>query len=149
MRRICRHRKESMTLHFNHIQHLETTSLLDNHHVSNSRCRNPGSLKRWSKYRKLIAGIGLGLARHILRQDPQLTVIATSRTPKETEAAILENQDDESSLSKRLRVMELDVTKEDTIQSARQQVEDEFGKGNIKCLFNISGIVVSVSNAKF
>jgi NAD(P)-dependent dehydrogenase (short-subunit alcohol dehydrogenase family) len=96
-------------------------------------------------------GIGLGLARHILRHDPQL-VVATSRSPRETQAAILKDQEDEETLSKRLRVLNLDVTKEDTIQSAREQVEDEFGKGNIKCLFNISGIVSHIeeySNASY
>ena len=119
--------------------------LLRSHHASHSYCNNPRSFKRFHGYlEKLTAGIGLGLARHILRHDPQLTVVATSRSPKDAKAAILENQEDQNSLSKRLRVMNLDVTMEDTIQSARQQVEDEFGKGSIKCLLNISGIVILV-----
>jgi NAD(P)-dependent dehydrogenase (short-subunit alcohol dehydrogenase family) len=87
----------------------------------------------------LIKGIGLSLARYILRYDPQLTVVSTSRTPKETKSAILKDQDD--TISARLRVLDLDITKEDTIQSAREQIEKEFGRGGIKCLFNISGIV--------
>lgn len=88
----------------------------------------------------LITGIGLGLARYILRNDSQLTVIATSRSPNKTRTAILDEQD--QNISDRLRVLEVDVTKEDTIQLARRQVEDEFGKGALKCLFNVSGIVI-------
>lgn len=79
------------------------------------------------------------MARHILRHDPQLTVIATSRSPKETQSAILDGQEDAS--SKRLRVLNMDVTKENTIQNAREQVHEEFGTGSIKALINISGIV--------
>ena len=86
-------------------------------------------------------GIGLGLARHILRHDTKLTVVATSRTPDKTRFAVLEGQDE--ALGKRLRVLDIDVTKEDTIRSAREQVEKEFGSGSIKCLFNMSGIVLS------
>jgi NAD(P)-dependent dehydrogenase (short-subunit alcohol dehydrogenase family) len=86
-----------------------------------------------------MTGIGLCLARYLLRNDPQLKVIATSRSPKDTRTAILAEQD--QNLSNRLRVLEVDVTKEETIQLARRQVEDEFGKGAIKCLFNVSGIV--------
>jgi NAD(P)-dependent dehydrogenase (short-subunit alcohol dehydrogenase family) len=84
-------------------------------------------------------GIGLCLARYLLRNDPQLKVIATSRSPNETRTAILAEQD--QNVSDRLRVLEIDVTKEETIQLARRQVEDEFGKGAIKCIFNVSGIV--------
>lgn len=88
----------------------------------------------------LITGIGLALARYILRHDSQLTVIATSRSPNKTRTAILAEQD--QSMSDRLRVLEVDVTKEDTVQLARRQVEDEFGKGALKCIFNVSGIVI-------
>ena len=90
-----------------------------------------------------MVGIGLGLARHILRHDPKLTVVATSRTPDKTRSAVLEGQDD--NLAERLRVLKIDVTQEDTIHSAREQVEKEFGTGSIKCLFNMSGIVLSLS----
>jgi NADP-dependent 3-hydroxy acid dehydrogenase YdfG len=84
----------------------------------------------------------LGLARHILHHDPKLTVVATSRTPDKTRSAVLEGQDE--NLSERLRVLKIDVTQEDTIHSAREQVEKEFGTASIKCLFNMSGIVLSL-----
>ena len=84
----------------------------------------------------------MGLARHILRHDPKLTVVATSRTPDKTRSAVLEGQDD--NLSERLQVLKVDVTQEDTIHSAREQIEKEFGTGSIKCLFNMSGIVLSL-----
>ena len=87
-------------------------------------------------------GIGLGIARYLLRHDPELIVIATSRTPKETEKSILENED--KAISERLTVLEVDITKEDQIHSAREKVESKFGKGNIKVLFNVSGIVLSL-----
>src|SRR5271170_3346726 len=90
-----------------------------------------------------MVGIGLGLARHILRHDSKLTVVATSRTPENTRSAILDGQDE--SLSKKLRVLNIDVTQEDTIHSAREQVEKEFGSASIKCLFNLSGIVLRSS----
>jgi len=90
-----------------------------------------------------MVGIGLGLARHILSHDPKLTVLATSRTPDKTRSAILYGQDE--SLSERVRVLNIDVTKEDTIHSAREQVEKEFGTESIKCLFNMSGIVLHFS----
>jgi NAD(P)-dependent dehydrogenase (short-subunit alcohol dehydrogenase family) len=67
-------------------------------------------------------------------------VIATSRSAKETQSAILAEQNQKA--SKRLRVLDVDVTEEDTIRLARKQVEEEFGKGGIKCLFNMSGIVL-------
>jgi len=89
-----------------------------------------------------MVGIGLGLARHLLRNDTKLTVVATSRTPDKTRPDVLDGEDE--ALSKRLRVLNIDVTKEDTINSARKQVEDEFGIGSIKCLFNMSGIVSSL-----
>jgi NAD(P)-dependent dehydrogenase (short-subunit alcohol dehydrogenase family) len=84
-------------------------------------------------------GIGLGIVRYLLRHDPDLMVIATSRTAKETQKSILENKD--KSVSDRLRVLQVDITKEDEIHSAREKVESEFGKGNIKALLNVSGIV--------
>ena len=90
----------------------------------------------------MIVGIGLGLARHILRHDPKLTVVATSRTPDKTRSAVLDGQ--EENLSERLRVLKIDVTEEDSIHSAREQVEKEFGIGSVKCLFNMSGIVLSL-----
>ena len=85
----------------------------------------------------------MGLARHILRHDPKLTVLATSRTPDKTHSAVLEGQDE--NLSERLRVLKIDVTQEDSIHSSREQIEKEFGNGSIKCLFNMSGIVLSLS----
>ena len=130
-----------MTLHFNRID-LQALLALSPTPCLQLQLRSSKELQEVPLFcSKLMEGIGLGLARHILRHDPQLTVVATSRSPKETQSAILKDQDDESSLSKRLRVLNLDVTKEDTIQTAKEQIEDEFGKGSIKCLFNISGIV--------
>ena len=90
---------------------------------------------------ELITGIGLGLARYLLKHDPDLAVVATSRNAKDTRSAILERADD--SAAERLRVVDLDITNEDMICSAREKVEQEFGKGNIKALFNVSGTVSS------
>jgi NAD(P)-dependent dehydrogenase (short-subunit alcohol dehydrogenase family) len=89
----------------------------------------------------LTIGIGLGLARHLLRHDAKLLVVATSRSPDETRTSILKHQDD--GVAERLRTLNLDVTDEETIHSARKDVEKEFGAGSIKCLFNMSGIVPS------
>src|SRR5271155_5552714 len=104
-----------------------------------SHCNCSRSFKRLSYLNSLLTiGIGLGLARHLLRHDPKLTIVATSRTPDKTRDSILAKQEDnlddkENSLSDRLRVLHLDVTNEATIHSARDQVEQEFGKGSIKC----------------
>jgi NAD(P)-dependent dehydrogenase (short-subunit alcohol dehydrogenase family) len=108
--------------------------------ASDPHCHNPRLFSRFVFVSSVLTiGIGLGLARFILRNDPQLTVIATGRSAKETQSAILAEQDEE--VSKRLRVLEVDVTDEDSIRMARKQVEEEFGAGGIKCLFNVSGIV--------
>jgi len=88
-----------------------------------------------------MVGIGLGIVRYLLKHDQELMVVATSRNAKETRRAILENE--EKDVSERLRVLNVDVTKEDQIHSARKTVEEEFGKGTIKALFNVSGIVCS------
>lgn len=76
----------------------------------------------------------------MLRHDPKLSVVATSRgSPDETKRSIL--GDNGETFGERLHTLQLDVTREDTIRWARGFVEDRFGKGSIKCLFNVAGIV--------
>ena len=131
---------ESMTLHFIFYgltrQHASLTS---DEYATYPTCHSSREFKRYGpELQGLKVGIGLGLARRLLRNDPQLTVIATSRTVKQTREAILKDQD---GVEERLKVLQLDVTNEESIEAAKEQVEKEFGRGGLKCLFNISGIV--------
>jgi NAD(P)-dependent dehydrogenase (short-subunit alcohol dehydrogenase family) len=84
-------------------------------------------------------GIGLSLTRHLLKHT-NLVVVATSRTPSEGRAQVLENLGDAPTLGKRLHNLELDVQHEESIAQAAGYVSKHFGK-NLRLLINVSGVV--------
>jgi NAD(P)-dependent dehydrogenase (short-subunit alcohol dehydrogenase family) len=83
------------------------------------------------------SGIGLQFAR-LLLQNSGLKVAALTRKPSEAKEAILKGLDVDSS---RLLPLEVDIKKEDSIQSAAESVRQKFGDGSLRLLINVSGIV--------
>ncbi|OAV98338.1 hypothetical protein PTTG_00383 [Puccinia triticina 1-1 BBBD Race 1] len=85
-------------------------------------------------------GIGLALTRHLLKHT-KLQVVATSRTPQEGRAQILEKLENSTKLSKRLHNLELDVQDEQSIALAAGYVKENFGQ-NLRLLINVSGVLL-------
>jgi NAD(P)-dependent dehydrogenase (short-subunit alcohol dehydrogenase family) len=84
-------------------------------------------------------GIGLQFARLLLK-NTNLKVAALSRRPTEARDAILSGLDVDK---ERLLPLEVDVKKEDSLQAAAQDVQNKFGKENLRLLINVSGIARS------
>jgi len=85
-------------------------------------------------------GIGLALARHLLKHT-NLVVVATSRTPSEGRAQVLENLENSEKLSQRLHNLELDVQDEESISQAAGYVKKNLGQ-NLRLLINVSGVLL-------
>lgn len=111
-------------------------------------------------------GLGLHLTRaYLARTD--LNIVSLSRKPDEARKSILDTRqgsplstgaksdekkssDDAGSMSsfdsKRLTNFEVDVRQEDSIAEAAKQVEQKFGKGSLKLLFNVAGTLQPEKN---
>ena len=81
----------------------------------------------------------MALARHLLKHT-NLVVVATSRTPSEGRAQVLENLENSEKLSQRLHNLELDVQDEESISQAAGYVKKNLGQ-NLRLLINVSGVV--------
>ncbi|PLW12709.1 hypothetical protein PCASD_21620 [Puccinia coronata f. sp. avenae] len=106
----------------------------DHRKLSTSRMANVAVIQGSSR------GIGLSLTRHLLKHT-NLVVVATSRTPSEGRAQVLENLGDAPTLGKRLHNLELDVQHEESIAQAAEYVSKHFGK-NLRLLINVSGVLL-------
>ncbi|SGY19051.1 BQ5605_C014g07548 [Microbotryum silenes-dioicae] len=85
--------------------------------------------------------LGTHFVQHLLRTT-SLQVIATSRNPSSTRSHILSSAGLQANkVEDRLTVLEMDVTKEDTIEKAAKDVEGKFGKGSLRLLLNVSGVL--------
>lgn len=72
-----------------------------------------------------------------------LNIVATSRNPEATRKAILDGVNGLD--SERLTVLPMDIMEENTIEKAAKEVKDKFGKGSLRLLINVSGVVSNPS----
>ncbi|CAH1783929.1 unnamed protein product [Owenia fusiformis] len=80
-------------------------------------------------------GLGLQFCRHILERSPSAAVVATCRNPEEaTQLKLLK-----SSYPNNLRILQIDVTREDHVQLAAASVKDDLG--SLDLLINSAGIL--------
>ncbi|KAL7005732.1 hypothetical protein EMMF5_004647 [Cystobasidiomycetes sp. EMM_F5] len=86
-------------------------------------------------------GLGLAFTRYIL-QNTQLNVVATtSRKADAARSAILENLDGTKDAEGRLTTLDMDITDEKAIETAAKQVEEQFGKGQLRLMINVAGVL--------
>lgn len=83
-------------------------------------------------------GIGTQFVRHLLR-GTQLAVVATSRKGADAKSELLKDGLDKH--SDRLTCLEMDVTKEDSIAEAAKSFQNKHGKGSLRLMLNLPGIV--------
>lgn len=83
--------------------------------------------------------IGTAFVRQLLQRS-SLNVVATSRDATNARQQILAGPG--STLDPdRLTVLEMDVLREDSIVEAARHVKDTWGKGSLRFLVNVSGVV--------
>lgn len=71
-------------------------------------------------------GIGYGIVQSLLKRSSAHNIIVASRERAAAEKAIVELHED--GVKSSLYPLALDITKDDTIQSAVAEVRDKFGK---------------------
>ncbi|KAG9297472.1 hypothetical protein G9A89_020874 [Geosiphon pyriformis] len=89
-------------------------------------------------------GLGLALTRALLA-NTNLKVVATCRNPS-TATHNITSELTPNQIA-RLKILQLDVTDENTISSASKFVKDTFGPTSVRLLLNISGILVNPEKA--
>lgn len=88
-------------------------------------------------------GLGKAFVSQLLRTT-QLHVVATTRDPSALETAMREHYPDLTEPDRaRLHILEMDVREESTIERAAKKVESDWGKGSLRMLVNVSGVVRS------
>lgn len=85
------------------------------------------------------SGLGLAFSRYLLKNSNLQVVSTSSRDASKAREAIL-SQGGEGG-EDRLTTLDLDVTDEGSIEKAAKTVEERFGKGNLRLLINVAGIV--------
>lgn len=68
-------------------------------------------------------------------------VATSSRQSEKAREAILSGASLSKGGEERLTTLDLDVTDEKTIERAARDVEERFGKGHLRLLINVAGIV--------
>lgn len=71
-------------------------------------------------------------------------VSTTSRNASKSRETILSDdklKKNDNNVEERLTTLDLDVTNEDSIMKAAKSIEEKFGKGKLRLLINVSGIV--------
>ena len=86
-------------------------------------------------------GLGLHFARYLLSRTDLQVVATSSRQSDKAREAILSGASLPDGGEERLTTLDLDVTDERTIERAASDVEERFGKGNLRLLINVAGIV--------
>lgn len=88
--------------------------------------------------------IGTAIVRDVLARS-SLNVVATSRNPEEARERILAGTKLDSS---RLTVLPMDIMEEGTIEKAAKDCKDRWGKGSLRLLINVSGVVSNIKRKK-
>jgi len=86
-------------------------------------------------------GLGLHFARYLLSRTDLQVVATSSRQSDKAREAILSGASLPDGGEERLTTLDLDVTDERTIERAASDVEERFGKGNLRLLINVAGIL--------
>lgn len=91
----------------------------------------------------LIQGASGGLGKAFVQRllsTTRLNVVATSRDPTSLLSSLRSTYGDDLDFD-RLKVLAMDVREESTIERAAKEVANEHGKGCLKLLINVSGVV--------
>jgi len=93
-------------------------------------------------------GIGRSFVRHLLARSNLQVVATSSRPPSESKELILSKSSnpDEHTFDQRrtdrLHTLKVNALDEDDIEQAAREVEKRFGKGSLKLLINVSGVLL-------
>jgi NAD(P)-dependent dehydrogenase (short-subunit alcohol dehydrogenase family) len=85
-------------------------------------------------------GIGLAIVRGALRDHDDTFVFLGSRDPERGNAAAAELATEEPTWSDRLSVVELDVSRDDSVERAARNVSDQLGASSLYGVVNNAGI---------
>lgn len=88
----------------------------------------------------LSSGLGLAFTRYLLSNTNLQVVATSSRDAKHAKEAILKDAGKDLKQDN-LTTLDLDVTEEASVEKAAKAVEERFGKGNLRLLINVAGIV--------
>lgn len=95
------------------------------------------------------SGLGLAYVRHLLQHTRLQVVATTSGDPGAAESKILDNLSSSASTNPghrdRLTCVKLDVLDEASVQGAAKEVQDRFGRGSLRLLINVAGVVSVVA----
>lgn len=83
-------------------------------------------------------GLGKAFVQYLL-QHTRFQVVGTSRDPSAVKESLLSTMEDVD--ESRLHLIKMDLMEEASIVAAAGQVESTFGKGSVKLLVNVSGVV--------
>ena len=86
------------------------------------------------------SGLGLAFTRYLLQNTNLQVVATTSRDSSSARDAILKGKDDKVD-EKKLLTLDMDITNEAAIRKAAKMVEEKYGKGNLRLLINVAGVV--------
>lgn len=86
-------------------------------------------------------GLGLAFSRYLLQNSNLQVVATTSRDASSARSAIL---DGIKSGEDNLHTLDMDITNEEAVHRAAQTVQERFGKGNLRLLINVAGVVSSL-----
>lgn len=88
-------------------------------------------------------GLGLAFSRYLLSNTSLNVVSTSSRDASKARETILSDDkiNNVKNVQDRLTTLDLDVTNEQSIQNAAKQVEEKFGKGKLRLLINVAGVV--------
>jgi NAD(P)-dependent dehydrogenase (short-subunit alcohol dehydrogenase family) len=87
------------------------------------------------------SGLGLAFSRYLLSNTSLNVVSTSSRDASKAREAILSGKGLNKDAGDRLTTLDLDVTDEGSIEKAAEDVEERFGKGHLRLLINVAGIV--------